>query len=282
MSTRHSHHVHPEPQPESRFRQPRLPEGAGRFRAHPHPAAGRGLRHRARPTTPPTWWWSTPAASSIRRWPNRWTRSARRWPRTARSSSPAAWASARSMIREAHPGVLSISGPQDYGSVMNAVHAALPPKHDPFIDLRAATTRHQADAEALRLPEDFRRLQPPLQLLHHPVDARRPGLAPGRRGAARSREAGDGRREGTAGDLAGHRGLRRRREVRRARMARQVVPDAHEGAVRRPVRARPVDAPALRLSVSARRRHHPADGRTGRSCRTSTSRSSTPARASSS
>jgi ribosomal protein S12 methylthiotransferase len=39
------------------------------------------------------------------------------------------------VIREAHPGVLSISGPQDYGSVMAAVHAALPPKHDPFVDL---------------------------------------------------------------------------------------------------------------------------------------------------
>ncbi|KRB08735.1 30S ribosomal protein S12 methylthiotransferase RimO [Lysobacter sp. Root690] len=39
------------------------------------------------------------------------------------------------LIREAHPGVLSISGPQDYGSVMSAVHAVLPPKHDPFIDL---------------------------------------------------------------------------------------------------------------------------------------------------
>ncbi|KFN41150.1 30S ribosomal protein S12 methylthiotransferase RimO [Arenimonas oryziterrae] len=39
------------------------------------------------------------------------------------------------VIREAHPGVLSISGPQDYGTVMNAVHAALPPKHDPFLDL---------------------------------------------------------------------------------------------------------------------------------------------------
>ncbi|ODS64838.1 MAG: ribosomal protein S12 methylthiotransferase [Arenimonas sp. SCN 70-307] len=38
-------------------------------------------------------------------------------------------------IREAHPGVLSISGPQDYASVMNAVHAALPPRHDPFLDL---------------------------------------------------------------------------------------------------------------------------------------------------
>ena len=39
------------------------------------------------------------------------------------------------LIREAHPDVLSISGPQDYASVMNAVHAALPPKHDPFLDL---------------------------------------------------------------------------------------------------------------------------------------------------
>ena len=38
-------------------------------------------------------------------------------------------------IRAAHPGVLSISGPQDYGSVMNAVHAALPPRHDPFVNL---------------------------------------------------------------------------------------------------------------------------------------------------
>jgi len=39
------------------------------------------------------------------------------------------------LIRQAHPGVLSISGPQDYQSVMEAVHAALPPKHDPFLDL---------------------------------------------------------------------------------------------------------------------------------------------------
>ncbi|QDH69798.1 30S ribosomal protein S12 methylthiotransferase RimO [Marilutibacter alkalisoli] len=39
------------------------------------------------------------------------------------------------VIREAHPGVLSISGPQDYGSVMGAVHKALPPKHDPFTSL---------------------------------------------------------------------------------------------------------------------------------------------------
>ncbi|TWI12558.1 30S ribosomal protein S12 methylthiotransferase RimO [Aerolutibacter ruishenii] len=44
-------------------------------------------------------------------------------------------------IRAAHPGVLSISGPQDYASVMNAVHDVLPPKHDPFIDLVPAPRR---------------------------------------------------------------------------------------------------------------------------------------------
>ena len=39
------------------------------------------------------------------------------------------------LIRERFPDVLSISGPQDYGAVMNAVHAQLPPLHDPFQDL---------------------------------------------------------------------------------------------------------------------------------------------------
>ncbi|MFC0679163.1 30S ribosomal protein S12 methylthiotransferase RimO [Lysobacter korlensis] len=49
-------------------------------------------------------------------------------------------------IREAHPDVLAISGPQDYASVMSAVYAALPPKHDPFIDL---VPRRAADDSAL-------------------------------------------------------------------------------------------------------------------------------------
>ncbi|MDB6164099.1 MAG: ribosomal protein methylthiotransferase [Xanthomonadaceae bacterium] len=39
------------------------------------------------------------------------------------------------VIRQAHPGVLSISGPQDYVSVMSAVHTALPQRHDPFTNL---------------------------------------------------------------------------------------------------------------------------------------------------
>ena len=38
-------------------------------------------------------------------------------------------------IRERHPGVLAITGPQAYESVMAAVHQAAPPAHDPFLDL---------------------------------------------------------------------------------------------------------------------------------------------------
>ncbi|MFZ2754700.1 MAG: 30S ribosomal protein S12 methylthiotransferase RimO [Lysobacteraceae bacterium] len=38
-------------------------------------------------------------------------------------------------IRAAHPGVLAITGPQDYQSVMSAVYKALPPQHNPFTDL---------------------------------------------------------------------------------------------------------------------------------------------------
>ncbi len=40
-----------------------------------------------------------------------------------------------SRIREAHPGVLAVTGPHQYEQVVNAVHAAVPPLHDPFVDL---------------------------------------------------------------------------------------------------------------------------------------------------
>jgi ribosomal protein S12 methylthiotransferase len=38
-------------------------------------------------------------------------------------------------IENAHPGVLSITGPQAYESVLEAVHRALPPMHNPHLDL---------------------------------------------------------------------------------------------------------------------------------------------------
>ena len=53
------------------------------------------------------------------------------------------------VIREKYPDVLSITGPQDYAGVMGAVHAAVPPAHDPFLDLLPAqgiklTPKHYA------------------------------------------------------------------------------------------------------------------------------------------
>jgi ribosomal protein S12 methylthiotransferase len=38
-------------------------------------------------------------------------------------------------ITEKYPDVLAITGPQQYESVLDAVHRAAPPKHDPFLDL---------------------------------------------------------------------------------------------------------------------------------------------------
>lgn len=38
-------------------------------------------------------------------------------------------------ITEKYPNVLAITGPQQYESVVNAVHTAVPPLHDPYIDL---------------------------------------------------------------------------------------------------------------------------------------------------
>src|SRR6476469_5153575 len=38
-------------------------------------------------------------------------------------------------ITARYPGVLAITGPQQYDSVVAAVHRALPPRHEPFLDL---------------------------------------------------------------------------------------------------------------------------------------------------
>ncbi len=42
-----------------------------------------------------------------------------------------------SVIRQVHPSVLSVSGPQQYEEVVRAVHEVVPPdlEHDPFVDL---------------------------------------------------------------------------------------------------------------------------------------------------
>jgi ribosomal protein S12 methylthiotransferase len=39
------------------------------------------------------------------------------------------------LIRDSHPNVLAVTGPQQYEAVVGAVHAVAPPPHDPFVDL---------------------------------------------------------------------------------------------------------------------------------------------------
>ncbi|MFA5938118.1 MAG: 30S ribosomal protein S12 methylthiotransferase RimO [Sinimarinibacterium sp.] len=51
------------------------------------------------------------------------------------------------VVREKFPDLLSISGPQDYTSVMQAVHLAAPPVHDPFLDLLPARRRLDAGSD---------------------------------------------------------------------------------------------------------------------------------------
>ncbi|MDF9302245.1 30S ribosomal protein S12 methylthiotransferase RimO [Tritonibacter mobilis] len=42
-------------------------------------------------------------------------------------------------IREHHPRILAVTGPHQYEQVLDAVHAAVPPSPDPFVDLLPAT-----------------------------------------------------------------------------------------------------------------------------------------------
>ena len=47
-----------------------------------------------------------------------------------------------SMIRGTHPSVLAVTGPHQYEAVLDAVHTAVPPAPDPFVDLLPASGVH--------------------------------------------------------------------------------------------------------------------------------------------
>jgi ribosomal protein S12 methylthiotransferase len=112
-----------------------------------------------------------------------WTPSARRWQKTAASSSPAAWAPPATAAA-----TWCADASERAGGDRPARHAGsdgrgacnLPKPHDPFVDLvpnSFGTAGLKLTPKPLCLSEDQRRLQPPLHLLHHPVHARRSGLA---------------------------------------------------------------------------------------------------------
>ena len=178
--------------PQSRIRQPGLPQGPDRFRTHPHAAERRGL----------------PDLQDLRgRRPRH--RQHLRLHRRRRAGKPGHHRRGAGRERPGHrhrlPGRQGGRGRRQPGQADASVGAgrhraarhagsdgrgacqpaqAARPLHRP-----GAAGGHQAHAQALRLPEDQRRLQPPLHLLHHPVDARRPGEPSDRRRA----EGGAGR-----------------------------------------------------------------------------------------
>ena len=115
-------------------------------------------------------------------------------------------------IRDRFPNVLAITGPQQYESVVGAVHQAAPPAHDPFFDLVPPqgvklTPRHYA---YLKISEGCNN-----RCSFCIIPKLRGDLVsrPGWRRLARSRAPGESRREGDPGHLAGHQRLRRRPEV---------------------------------------------------------------------
>ena len=111
-----------------------------------------------------------------------------------------------------------------------------------------------ADAAPLRLSQDRRRLRQPLHLLHHPVLAREPCLARGRRRFARGRAAGESRRQGAHRHRPGHQRLRPRPQIRRERMARAGDAGAVSRHHPRIGNARRLGQAAICLPLSACRR----------------------------
>ncbi len=135
-----------------------------------------------------------------------------------------------------------------------------------------AAARRQAHAAPLRVSEDLRRLQSPLQLLHHPAAARRSREPRCQGRARRSRAARARGRARAARDLAGHERIRCRRELSRDGLARPRRRGPPHGALRCARRARRLGPAALRLSLSACRRADSAHGRGQGAYRISTSR----------
>ena len=87
-------------------------------------------------------------------------------------------------ILDRHPQVLKITGPHATKRWSRRCTSICRRRTSPFLDLIPAAGR-EAHAAPLRLPEDLRGLQSSLQLLHHPLDARRPLQPADRRGDAR-------------------------------------------------------------------------------------------------
>ena len=152
------------PRPRVGFVSLGCPEGAGRLRADPHAAARRGLCDRADATTAPTWSSSTPAGfidAAVEESLDAIGEALAENGKVDRHRLPRRQGRRRFVERRRIRRCSRSPGRTPTAEVMAAVHAHLPKPHDPFVDLVPAAG-DQAHAAALRVPEDQRRLQPPL------------------------------------------------------------------------------------------------------------------------
>ena len=158
------------PRPQGRIRQPRLPQGARRLRAHPHPAALRGLRGR-----PGLRLRGPRGGQHLRLHRFRDRRIFGRDRRGAGAERPSDRHRLPRRRSETHPrpsspraqgdGPARLRGCRHRGAPAPAAEAR------PVRRPRAAAGP-AADAAALRVSEDLRGLQQQVQLLHHPRPAR--------------------------------------------------------------------------------------------------------------
>ena len=214
----------------------------------------------SRASTPaPIWSSSIPAAFSTAPRRSRLPPSAARLKENGKVIVTGCMGAEPESITAAYPNVLAVTGPQQYESVVEAVHRALPPLHDPFLDL--------VPPEGIKLtPRHYAYLKISEGCNNRCTFC----IIPRLRGDLVSRPAGDvlreaeklveRRREGIAGHLAGHFGLWARYQIRSEPMARQARAGEIHRSRARARRTRRLGAAALRLPLPARRRCHPADG----------------------
>lgn len=164
-------------------------------------------------------------------------------------------------IRDVHPSVLSVTGPQQYEQVVSAVHEVVPPRRgsqpaDRLVPPQGVklTPRHYA---YLKISEGC----------NHSCSF---CIIPSMRGKLVSRPVGEVLSEAErwsrpgsrrSGDFPGHQRLRRRRQVQDRLLERPPGQDPHARTVRSPEQLGRPGPPALRVPVPERRRRDPADGR---------------------
>ena len=120
---------------EGRIRLARLSQGAGRLRAHPHAAARRGLCQ-----SPPSYDGADLVVVNTCGFIDAAVEESldaigEALAENGKVIVTGCLGAKDGVVQKAHPSVLAVTGPHDTEGVMKAVHAHLPKLHDPYMDL---------------------------------------------------------------------------------------------------------------------------------------------------